>query len=132
MAGSLGFLGPGCLVGDAPHQAQGGEGIDEAVQGLVALADLLPLLAGAAEAVAGDQLLGGQLVEILLVEGAVVGEMDIPGPRGGLAQAGVYRDLAAVDPDRLNLDSLAAAQALGTLAWSSTRGRPMPGWPLIA
>ena len=87
--GWCGLSGDQCEHTVQVDQADRGEGIDQAVQRLVARAYLLPLEVRTAEAVAGNQLLGGQLGEVFVVEGIVDGEMDV-------ARAGVLLALRAV------------------------------------
>ncbi len=74
-------------------------GVDEGVEGLVALAVALglPGADGTAPLEAGDDALGGQLAEVVGIEAA--GEVDGAGAGFGQLQAGVDRVLHRVDAD---------------------------------
>ena len=78
---------------------QGGVGVDEGVEGLVAFAVALglPRADGAALLKAGDDAFSGQLAEIVGVEAA--GEVDDAGAGFGEFQAGVDGVLHCVDAD---------------------------------
>ena len=83
----------------ADQPVQGGVGVDEGVECLVALAVALglPGADGASALEAGDDALGSQLAEIVGVEAA--GEVDRAGAGFGEAQAGVDGVLHRVDAD---------------------------------
>src|SRR5690606_12783366 len=103
------------LVQPEPHAdepVQGGVGIDEGVEGLVAFAVALglPGADGAAPLEAGDDALGGQLAEVVGVEAA--GEVDRAGTGLGQPQAGVDRILYGIDADDEERD-LALVRACG-------------------
>lgn len=97
-----------------PTQAQRGQGVFEAVERFVARARLDPLDIRAGAAHFGDELFGGELGEVFVVEAGVVGEMDVARAALGDFQAAVDQGFGLVVADDVYGDAFFAlpAQAL--------------------